>query len=67
MITAVAVQGRYSGGSGREFTRNYKLQYWRTEVNVWRTYRTTTGKEVINRIILLLKLIYTKKHVKIIS
>ena len=45
-ITEVQVQGRYAGGKGMEFTEYFKLQYWRTELLEWKTYRSIDGKEV---------------------
>lgn len=46
VVTKVEVQGRWGNGQGREYTRHYKLQYWRPELQRWTTYVNTQGREV---------------------
>lgn len=46
LVTKVEVQGRFGNGQGREYTRQYKLQYWRPELHHWTTYSDTQGNQV---------------------
>ncbi|KAF2361711.1 Serine-threonine/tyrosine-protein kinase catalytic domain [Trinorchestia longiramus] len=47
VITKVEVQGRFGNGQGREYAEKYKLQYWRSSVQHWVTYRDGQGKEFL--------------------
>lgn len=46
VITAVETQGRYGGGNGLEFPREYKLEYWRAGLGTWIRYKLRTGHQV---------------------
>lgn len=46
LITATETQGRFGNGQGAEFAENYKISYWRPELNNWIRYRDHTGNEV---------------------
>lgn len=46
VVTKVEVQGRFGNGQGREYTEQYKLQYWRPGMEHWATYTDGTGNQV---------------------
>ena len=46
VVTATEVQGRFGNGLGKEFAESYKVQYWRSSLNRWVTYRDGYGDEV---------------------
>ena len=46
VVTKVEVQGRFGNGQGKEFAEQYKIQYWRRDIDNWETYRDGRGVEV---------------------
>ncbi|XP_042885478.1 discoidin domain-containing receptor 2-like [Penaeus japonicus] len=47
VVAKVEVQGRFGNGQGREFARQYKLQFWRPGLAHWVTYRDGRGEELL--------------------
>lgn len=47
VISGIATQGRYGNGRGQEYTEQFRLEYFRPELSVWRPYRRWDGKEVL--------------------
>ena len=46
VITKVEVQGRFGNSHGKEFTQQYKLQYYRASLDHWVVYKDGYGSEV---------------------
>ncbi|XP_070000872.1 discoidin domain-containing receptor 2 [Penaeus vannamei] len=47
VVAKVEVQGRFGNGQGREFARQYKLQFWRPGLAHWVTYADGRGNELL--------------------
>lgn len=46
VITSIATEGRFDEGRGMEYATAYKLEYWRSSLHGWATYRNDRGSEV---------------------
>ena len=46
MISGIELQGRFGNGEGKEFTEQYRLEYWRDGFNRWRRYKDKDKYEV---------------------
>ena len=46
VISGIATQGRYGNGRGQEYAEQFRLEYWRPELALWRSYRRWDGNEV---------------------
>ncbi len=46
VINGIATQGRYGNGRGQEYAEQFKLEYWRPELDLWHTYRQRDGNDV---------------------
>ena len=46
IVTKTEVHGRFGNGQGREFAKQYKIQYWRPSIDHWVAYRDGHGEEV---------------------
>lgn len=46
VISGIATQGRYGNGRGQEYAEQFRLEYWRPELALWRTYRRWGGNDV---------------------
>ncbi|GFV71749.1 discoidin domain-containing receptor A [Trichonephila clavipes] len=46
VITAVATQGRFGNGQGREYTEDYMLEYWRPGLSQWKRFSDRRGVQV---------------------
>lgn len=46
VINGIATQGRYGNGRGQEYAEQFKLEYWRPELDLWYTYRQRDGNDV---------------------
>lgn len=46
VITAVATQGRFGNGQGREYTEEYLIEYWRPGLPQWRRFANRRGVQV---------------------
>lgn len=46
VVSAVATQGRFGNGQGREFAEEFMVEYWRPELHKWVRYRNRTNHEV---------------------
>lgn len=46
IINGIATQGRYGNGRGQEYAEQFKLEYWRPELDLWHTYRQRDGNDV---------------------
>ncbi|KAG8185321.1 hypothetical protein JTE90_013012 [Oedothorax gibbosus] len=48
VITAVATQGRFGNGEGKEFTEEYIVEYWRPGLPQWRRFANRRGVQIFN-------------------
>lgn len=46
VISGIATQGRYGNGRGQEYAEQFKLEYWRSELELWHIYRQRDGNDV---------------------
>ncbi|XP_046642063.1 discoidin domain-containing receptor tyrosine kinase B-like isoform X2 [Daphnia pulicaria] len=46
VINGIATQGRYGNGRGQEYAEQFKLEYWRPELDLWHTYRQRDGNDI---------------------
>ncbi|KAF8796884.1 Discoidin domain-containing receptor A [Argiope bruennichi] len=46
VITAVATQGRFGNGQGREYTEEYMLEYWRPGLSQWKRFTDRKGVQI---------------------
>ncbi|XP_042902665.1 discoidin domain-containing receptor 2 isoform X2 [Parasteatoda tepidariorum] len=46
VITAVATQGRFGNGQGREYTEEYLLEYWRPGLSNWKRFTNRRGIQI---------------------
>ena len=45
VISAIETQGRFGNGQGKEFTEQYRVEYWRPEFTAWKKFKPE-GREV---------------------
>ncbi|GIX96241.1 discoidin domain-containing receptor 2 [Caerostris darwini] len=46
VISAVATQGRFGNGQGREYTEDYVLEYWRPGLSQWKRFSDRRGEQI---------------------
>lgn len=51
LMTWTETQGRFGNGQGQEYAEAFLVEYWRTALNQWVTYKDSRGEKVSNFLI----------------
>ncbi|KAH0998943.1 hypothetical protein HUJ04_005343, partial [Dendroctonus ponderosae] len=47
LMTWTETQGRFGNGQGQEFTEAFLVEYWRSSLGQWITYKDSRGEKVL--------------------
>lgn len=63
LMTWTETQGRFGNGQGQEYAEAFLVEYWRSALNQWITYKDSRGEKVCQNIHFDLIRVHTNKSV----